>query len=107
MSPIVIPILFAAMYFMLIRPQQRRVRAQRDLISSLQVGDEVVTAGGLIARIVELTDTDARLEAAPGVILRFVRPAVSRKLVADADADLGSDSAPSIDLDERDEDGRT
>src|SRR5438067_875205 len=73
-------ILLALMYLLLIRPQQQRVRAQRDLVSSLSVGDDVVTAGGIRARIVALDDDEAKLEVAPGIVLTFVRQAVSRKV---------------------------
>ena len=74
-------------WLLLVRPQQQRLRAQRDLIASLEVGDRVVTAGGLIGNIIRLDERDAEIEVAPGVILTFLRPAVSRRLDADADAD--------------------
>ena len=62
---------------MLIRPQQQRVRSQRALLASLHVGDEVVTVGGLLGRIVSLDDDEASIETAPGVVMRFRRAAVS------------------------------
>ena len=73
-------LLLGIMYFLLIRPQQRRVRAQRDLVASLQVGDEIVTAGGLLGRIVELDDEAATVETTPGVVLRFRRVAIAGRL---------------------------
>ena len=87
-------ILLALMYVLLIRPQQQRVKAQRDLVSSLSVGDEVVTAGGIRARIVGLDDDEARLEVAPGVVLTFVRQAVSRKLVPPGADEVDEVDAP-------------
>ncbi len=68
------------MWVLLVRPQQQRVRRQRELVSSLQVGDEVITAGGVIGRIVELYDDELRLEVSPGVTMRFVRLAVNARL---------------------------
>ena len=68
------------MWVLLVRPQQQRVRRQRELVSSLQVGDEVVTAGGVIGRIVELYDDELRLEVSPGVTVRFVRLAVNARV---------------------------
>ncbi len=68
------------MWVLLVRPQQQRVRRQRELVSSLEVGDEVVTAGGAIGRIVELDDDEVRLEVAPGVTMRFVRMAVNARV---------------------------
>ncbi len=68
------------MWVLLVRPQQQRVRRQRELVSSLEVGDEVVTAGGVIGRIVELYDDELRLEVSPGVTVRFVRLAVNGRI---------------------------
>jgi preprotein translocase subunit YajC len=78
---VVFPILIlAVMWLFLVRPQQQRVRAQRNLLASLAVGDEVVTAGGLVGRIVELDDQHAVIEIAPGVTVTFIRAAVSKKV---------------------------
>ena len=74
--------MLALMWLLLIRPQQQRVRAQRTLVASLQVGDDVITAGGLFGRIVGLEpDADppaVRLEIADGVVVRLAAAAVSR-----------------------------
>jgi len=72
--------LFVGMWMLLVRPQQQRLRAQRALVASLEVGDQVVTAGGIVGRITRLDDRDADIEVAPGIILTFLRTAVSRKL---------------------------
>jgi preprotein translocase subunit YajC len=89
--------LLVVMYFLLIRPQQQRVKQQRALISSLEVGDEVVTVGGLIARIVSIDDDTVVLEPAPGLSLRFRRAAVSSR-VPDRDAnDASADDASADD----------
>ena len=71
-------LLVVLMYVLLVRPQQQRARRQRDLVSSLQIGAEVQTAGGLMGRIVGLDDELVRIEAAPGVVLTFVRGAIAR-----------------------------
>jgi len=71
----------AIFYFLLIRPQQRRQRSQRDLLQSLDVGDEVVTIGGLHGVIRRIDDETVTIEAAPGVDLKFLRGAIARKLV--------------------------
>src|SRR5215203_3731736 len=71
-------ILFAGMYFLLIRPQQQRAKRQRQLIVELAPGDRVVTAGGLIGTIRVLTDQEATLEVAPDVEVKVLRAAVSR-----------------------------
>ena len=69
--------LLVVMWFLLIRPQQQRVRAQRELVAALSVGDRVVTVGGLLGRIVGIEDDDIQIEASPGVVLTFRRAAVS------------------------------
>jgi preprotein translocase subunit YajC len=94
MGPIFLLLLFGGMWLLLIRPQQQRLRAQRYLVASLQLGDRVVTAGGIVGTIVGLDDEDARIEVSPGVVLTFVRPAVSRKLDED---DTGGETTEALD----------
>jgi preprotein translocase subunit YajC len=91
-------LVFGAMWLLMIRPQQQRLRAQRELVASLQVGDRVVTAGGIVGIITDLDDEDARIEVSPGVVMTFVRPAVSRRLneVHDVDDIDGSGSGSGI-----------
>jgi preprotein translocase subunit YajC len=73
-------VLLALMWVLLVRPQQQRVRRQRELIASLEVGDEVVTAGGVVGQVVGLEEDEVRLEVARGVTMRFVRLAVSSRV---------------------------
>ena len=70
-------------YFLLIRPQQRRVKQQRDLVGSLAVGDEVVTIGGMFGRIMELDEETVTLDVGGGSRIRFVKQAVARKVLED------------------------
>ena len=69
-------------YFLLIRPQQRRARQQRALIDSLDVGDEVMTIGGMFGTIRRLDDDRVILEVSPGVDLEFTKSAIARRLEA-------------------------
>ncbi|HUF33581.1 MAG TPA: preprotein translocase subunit YajC [Acidimicrobiales bacterium] len=80
MDLIILPLLFLIMYLLLIRPQQQRVKRQRQLVAELQVGDEVVTAGGIVGTIRVLDEAELRLEVGSGVEVRVLRGAVSRKL---------------------------
>jgi preprotein translocase subunit YajC len=82
-SLVFLAFLIAIFYFMLIRPQKRRVEAHRQLIESIGVGDEVVTIGGLHGTVARLGDDDLELEAAPGVTLRFVKSAIARRVTED------------------------
>jgi len=73
----------AVFYFLLIRPQQRRARAQRALLQSIDVGDEVITVGGIFAKVRAVDDDSVTLEVAPGTELRFLRSAIARKVNLD------------------------
>jgi preprotein translocase subunit YajC len=70
-------------YFLLIRPQQRRARQQRELVESLGAGDEVITIGGMYGRIEDLDDDSVTLDVGGGTRIRFVKQAIARKFVAE------------------------
>lgn len=78
MDYIIFPLLMVGMYLLLIRPQQRRLKAQRTLIATVAAGDQVVTAGGIIGTIRVLDRDQVVLEVAPGVEVRVLRGAISR-----------------------------
>ena len=99
---LIIPLL-AVMYFLMIRPQQQRIRAQQEAIRSVEVGDEVVTAAGLIGTIVALDDEVVHLEIADGVEVRVARMAIGRRL-AEADVVSVADGEPADDDDVEDYD---
>lgn len=75
-------LVFAIMYFLLIRPQQRRAREHAALVAGLRRGDQVVTSGGLIGKVTKVKDTENEIEVevAPGVNVRVVRSTVSSVL---------------------------
>src|SRR3954453_8424629 len=75
-----IVLLFGVMYFMMIRPQQKRRREAEQMQRSLTVGDEVVTIGGLHGTVVEVGDDVVAIEIAPGVHARYSRPAIAKVL---------------------------
>lgn len=78
-------------WFLIIRPQQKEMKAQETLIASLQKGDEVVTASGLHGRVYEVHDATVLLEVADRVRVTVDKSSVKRKLVAVAtDATKGS-----------------
>ena len=87
-------LMIAIFYFLLIRPQQRRARQQRDLISSLAVGDEVITVGGIFGRITEMDDDSVTLDVGAGQV-RFVRQAIVRKVTYGEGTSGGEASAGS------------
>jgi preprotein translocase subunit YajC len=86
MQFLILPLLLLAMYVLVIRPQQQRVRAQQALVAALEEGDEVVSTAGIYGRIISLTDEIAIVEVADGVELKLARGAIARRL-GPADAD--------------------
>ncbi len=72
-------------YFILLRPQRSRQRAQQRLLEGLEVGDEVMTAGGIFGTIKAIDDDDGTLtvEIAPGTQVRMIRRAIAQKLIED------------------------
>ena len=66
-------IIFAIFYFLLILPQQRKVKKHRDLLKSLEKGKSVVTSGGLHGKITGLTESIATLEIAHNVKVKVSR----------------------------------
>jgi preprotein translocase subunit YajC len=80
-------ITFGLMWALLILPQQRRMKAHEAVVASLQVGDEVVTAGGVYGTITSVDGDTLAVEVAPGVVLRVLRSAVSQRIAPDEDED--------------------
>ena len=71
-------LILVVFYFLLVRPQQQKARETEEMLSSLRVNDEVVTAGGLHGRIVKLSEKVLTIEIAPKVQVRIDRSAVSQ-----------------------------
>ena len=65
-------------YFLMIRPQAKRRREAQQMQSTLGTGSEVVTIGGLHGTVTAIEDDIVSLEVAPGVVLRFARPAIGQ-----------------------------
>jgi preprotein translocase subunit YajC len=79
LSQILILVVFVAIfYFMLIRPQQKRMKDQQAMLAKLVAGDEVVTSGGILGRITEVGETFITLEVCEGVRLRVQRSQIGQ-----------------------------
>ena len=85
-------LLIVGFYFLLIRPQRTRQRQQQALVASLEVGDEVLTNGGIFGTIVDIDDDEGTvtLEIAPGTRIRMLRQGISQRFV-EAEVDDGED----------------
>src|SRR5260370_28189521 len=76
-------ILVAAFLLLMVRPQRRQMAAHRALVASLQVGDEVVTSGGIYGTIRGLDNGTVDLEVSSGIVLRVARGAIAQRVGPD------------------------
>ncbi|KXW55214.1 preprotein translocase subunit YajC [Ferrovum sp. PN-J185] len=76
MNMVFIFVMFAVLYFMMIRPQMKRQKELKAMLSALGKGDEVMVSG-LVGKITDLDDNYVRLEVAKGVVVQVQRAAVS------------------------------
>ncbi len=77
---IMMVVLFGAMYFLLIRPQNKKAKEHKDLILSLNNGDEVITVGGLLGKVIKVIDHFVVLAIADGVEVAVQKQAISQIL---------------------------
>jgi len=74
-------LIFAIMYFLLIRPQQKKLKEHKAMVEALRRGDQIVTQGGLIGKVSKVKDTDEiEVELAQGVKVRVVKSTVAQVL---------------------------
>ncbi len=78
MLPLVL--IFVVFYFLLIRPQTKRAKEHRAMVAALAVGDEVVTGGGLLGKVTEVSDQFLTVEIADGVAVKIQRHTVQSVL---------------------------
>lgn len=74
-----VPILliFLIMYFLMIRPQQKKMKEHKAMIEALRRGDQVVTSGGMIGKVVKVADNELEVELAQNVKVRVVRSTIA------------------------------
>ncbi len=75
-----IVLMFALMYFMIIRPQQKRAKEHKSLLEALQKGDEVIIQGGIAGKVINLGDVYVRVEIAAGTEVLVQRSAIGSVL---------------------------
>lgn len=75
---IMLLLIFGIMYFLLIRPQQKRVKEHTAMLAALRRGDQVVTQGGVVGKIAKVKDEvgEVDVEIASGVIVRVMKPTI-------------------------------
>ncbi len=99
MFPLIIVVLFALLYFVMIRPQRNRQRQVAQMQSEIMPGQRVRTTAGMYATVVSIEDGDVVLEVAPGVNIRMLRRAVMDIIPAETGMD-GTGPAMSHDVTE-------
>jgi protein translocase subunit yajC len=72
-------IMFVLMYFLLIRPQQKRAKEHKALLVELKKGDEIVTNGGVVGKIISVDDSFAVLEISSGVNVKVQKQGIKSK----------------------------
>ena len=78
MSLLPFVLIFVIMYFLVLRPQQRRVKQHQELVKNVRRGDTIVTSGGLVGKVTKVVDDDyLEVEVADGVRVRQMRAMVS------------------------------
>ena len=94
-------LIFAVMYFLILRPQQKKMKAHQAMISSLRRGDKIITGGGLYGTVTKVVnDQEAMVEIAEGVRVRVARSTITNVLTkpepaaASPKAANDSDSTP-------------
>lgn len=90
----------AALYFLMIRPQQKRAKEQQNLMSALAVGSRIMTISGIIGTVKHLGEKQAVIEVSPGVEMTIDKRAISPQPVEDefeyADSDGDGDLEPEL-----------
>lgn len=70
-------LLFAIFWFLIIRPQQQKMKAHRAMVEAVKKGDEVVTGGGLVGKVTKVTDGEVEVELAPNIKVRAIKGTLS------------------------------
>ncbi len=79
-SLVMIAAIFILFYFMLIRPQNKKAKQHRELVGQLKKGDEIITASGILAKVVSLDEQYIKVNIAEGVEINLQKGAVSTVL---------------------------
>jgi len=86
MMPLLVGFIFI-MYFLTIRPQQKKERERQAMLNGIKKGDEVVTTGGICGKVVKASDTDVVLRVDDNVTIKFVRNSIAYVAKAEGDGE--------------------
>ena len=91
LAALALPLLMlVGFYFLLIRPQRNKQRAQQAMLSALEVGDDVMTSGGIFGTVIDIDEDEGvvTVEIAPGTQIKMLRQGISQRFVEDEDEDV-------------------
>ena len=71
-------LVFLIMYFLIMRPQQKKMKQHRAMIEALKKGDSVITQGGILGKVMAVRDDEVEVEIAQGVRIRVVRATIAQ-----------------------------
>ena len=79
LNSLIVPtmLIIGIMYFLMIRPQQKRLKDHRDMVASVRRGDTIVTSGGIIGKVAKVDEQELQVEIADGVKVKLLRSTVS------------------------------
>jgi preprotein translocase subunit YajC len=79
LNSLIVPtmLIIGIMYFLMIRPQQRRLKEHRDMVAAIRRGDTIVTSGGIIGKVTKVDDQELQVEIADGVKVKLLRSTIS------------------------------
>ena len=83
-------LVFIIMYFLILRPQQKKMAAHRTMVEALKKGDTIVTQGGIIGRVTAVRENELEVEIAPQTRVKIVRGTVAQVVTATAPAAANS-----------------
>lgn len=90
-------LLFVFIYFVMIRPNKRARAEHQKLVDSIEVGDEVITGGGMYGTVRAVGDEEVELEVAPGTKVRFMKSVIARRVTEgledSSDSELETENA--------------
>lgn len=101
-SLIFLIVMVAIFYFLLIRPQKKRVEQHRQLVDSIGMGDQIVTIGGLFGHITDEDEETFELEIALGTRVRLLKSAVARKVDDIGEGDDSGEVDDEVEEDDQD-----
>jgi|TARA_Y100000994_G_scaffold77609_1_gene64110 preprotein translocase subunit YajC len=103
MSILPLVLIFVVFYFLLIRPQQKKQKVHREMLKNVGRGDEIVTSGGVIGKVIRTRDDQILVEIAPDVRVKVMRTGVS-EVIRRSEVDFDEEDEFEDDLDDDFED---